>query len=406
MRRLAFVLLVFYAFAVPWQYALNLGEPFGNVARIAGVLLLAAAIPAALSRRVWHTPGAMQILVLMLFLYLAVTFFWSIDPQTTLEKIRAYFQVMMVAWIAWEFVETPAQFRTLLYALVLGSCVLSLLTLSGFFSASTAAAAQQARFTASGQDPNDVARFLDLVFPLAALLITQTTRLSLRLLALAYIPLGILAVILTASRGGFLGILVALGFVALVLLRWRPAAALPSVILSLFLGTVAWAIIPAETFARLATIPAEFASLDFNDRFTIWTSGLHAFAHAPWFGYGAGNYSLASGLATEDTAHNTLMALLVMGGLVAASLLVAILLAALRSVLHASGLPRLAFLGVFLVWCVTASVGSVEENRMTWLIFACFALAGRFFAAPPRAHAASPASAPCPSLAPSSPESA
>ncbi len=382
MQRLVFSLLTLYAFAVPWQYALNLGEPYGNVARIAGILLLTAAIPALLAHRFWRAPGAMQVLVLVLFLYLAVTYFWSIDPLTTLNKIRAYFQVMMIVWIAWEFVETPAQFRLLLHSLVLGAVVLSVLTLSGFLSASAAAAAEQARFAATGQDPNDVARFLDLVFPLAALLFAQTTRLWLRLAVLGYIPLGTLAVLLTASRGGFLGILVALGFAVIVLLLWRPQSAIPTIILAAFSGTVAWVVVPAETFARLATIPSEFSSLDFNDRFTIWTEGFRAFAHAPWFGYGAGNYALASGLAGEDTAHNTLMALLVMGGLVAASLLIAILLAALRSILFTSGLTRIAFLGVFLVWCVTASVGSVEENRMTWLIFACFPLAGRFFVQP------------------------
>lgn len=379
MQRLAFFLLLLYAFAVPWQYALNLGEPYGNVARIAGILLLAAAIPALIARRHWRAPGAIQLLVLALFLYLALTVFWSIDPLATLNKIRAYFQVMMVVWIAWEFVETPAQFRLLLHALVLGASVLALLTLSGFLSATVA---EQARFTATGQDPNDVARFLDLIFPLAALLCAQAKRLWLRLLVLAYIPLGALAVLLTASRGGFLGILVALAFVALLLLRWRPQLALPALLAAAFSGSIAWMVVPAETFARLATIPAEFSSLDFNDRFTIWTQGLSAFARAPWLGYGAGNYALASRLASEDTAHNTLMALLVMGGLLAASLLVAILFAALHSILRTSGLARIGFLGVFLVWCVTASVGSVEENRMTWLIFACFALAGRLFASP------------------------
>ena len=405
MQRLVVFLLALYAFAVPWQYALNLGEPYGNVARIVGILLLVASIPALLTRSRWRTPGAIQVLVLALFLYLALTYFWSIDPLTTLEKIRAYFQVMMVVWISWEFMETPVQFRWLLSARVRGASVLALLTLSGFLSASAAAAAEQARFTASGQDPNDVARFLDLVFPLSALLFAQSTRLWLRLAALAYLPLGTLAVVLTASRGGFLGILVAFACVAILLLRWRPRSAIPSLLVALSSATVVWTLVPAETFARLATIPAQFSALDFNDRFTIWIKGLHAFARAPWFGYGAGNYALASGLASEDTAHNTLMALLVMGGLIAASLLVAVLLAALRSILLTSGLTRMAFLGVFLVWCVTASVGSVEENRMTWLIFACFALAGRCFASP-QPHSASPASALRGPLLLPSPESA
>ena len=383
MQRIVSILLVLYAFAVPWQYALDLGEPLGNVARIIGLLLLAASIPALLARRRWSRPHPLMLLVLALFLYLSATYLWSIDPLATLDKIRAYFQVMMIVWIAGEFVERPALFRHLLRAMLLGSLVLCALTFAGFLSASAAASAEQARFTASGQDPNDIARFLDLIFPIAAYLIAIERSLWTRLLAALYFPLGLLAVLLTASRGGFLGSVVALLAAAVLFLRWRPAVAAWAGLLLAFSASATVLIVPPETFARLATIPAQFASLDFNDRFSIWTAGMHAFSHAPWLGYGAGNYALASGLAAEDTAHNTLVALLVMGGLLAASLLVAILVAALAAILRARGVARSAFLGVFLVWCVTASVGSVEENRMTWLIFACFLLVGKGLAEPP-----------------------
>lgn len=377
MSRLTVALLVLYAFAVPWQYALDLGEPLGNPARILGVLMLVAAIPAVLSRPSWHPPGLLPSLVLLIFLYLSATYLWSIDPSTTLDKIRAYFQVMMVVWIAWEFLESPAQIRYFLRAIVLGSIVLALLTLAGFTSAA-AVVTQQSRFTAAGQDPNDVARFLDLVFPIAALLLAEDNNVLVRLVAALYLPLGLLAVILTASRGGFLGAAAALLAAFFLLARWRPVAAVvATVVLALFSMLTAF-LVPVETFARLATIPAQFAALDFNDRFGIWTSGAQAFAHAPWLGYGAGNYSLAAGLSAEDTAHNTFMALLVMGGMVAVTLLLAVLVAALRSILRAQALTRVAFLGVLLVWIITASVGSVEENRMTWLLFAGIALLPRF----------------------------
>ena len=46
MRRIAWLLLLVFAFAIPWEYSLDLGEPFGNIARIVGLLLLLAAIPA------------------------------------------------------------------------------------------------------------------------------------------------------------------------------------------------------------------------------------------------------------------------------------------------------------------------------------------------------------------------
>jgi len=66
MRRLAWGLLVLLAFAIPWEYSLDLGEPLGNIARVAGLLLLLAAIPAILQAGRVRTPGSMQWLVLLL----------------------------------------------------------------------------------------------------------------------------------------------------------------------------------------------------------------------------------------------------------------------------------------------------------------------------------------------------
>ena len=44
MRQVVRVLLLTFAFAVPWEYSLDIGEPVGNIARVAGLVLLAAAV--------------------------------------------------------------------------------------------------------------------------------------------------------------------------------------------------------------------------------------------------------------------------------------------------------------------------------------------------------------------------
>ena len=48
MRRIAWILLLIFVFAIPWEYSLDLGEPLGNIARVVGLLLLLVAIPAVL----------------------------------------------------------------------------------------------------------------------------------------------------------------------------------------------------------------------------------------------------------------------------------------------------------------------------------------------------------------------
>ncbi len=376
MRRIAWFLLLLFAFTIPWEYSLDLGGLLGNAARIAGLLVLLAAVPAVLQAGGIRTPGAFWCFTLALFLWFCSSYFWTIDPVATLEKTRGYFQEMMIVWLVWELADTPADLRSLLRATVAGSWVLALLTLAAF-SSPEAIAAGQVRFAAYGQDPNEVARFLDLGFPLAALLVNCERRWPARLLALGFFPLGIIAVLLTASREGFLAAVIGIGGSILLLTQGRSrrvvatAFALPP-----FLATL-WFIVPGGTLARLATIPEQLRTGDLNQRFNIWSAGWRAFTHAPIFGTGAGSFVTAAHLSPIDTAHNTALSIVVSGGLCALFLAAALVMLAIRYALRTKGPLRLALVTSLLVWVLTSLVATVEENRTTWLLLAMVAVGGR-----------------------------
>jgi len=376
MRRLAWGLLLLFAFAVPWEYSLDLGEPLGNIARIAGLLLLLVGIPAVLQAGRLRTPGPLQWLVLALYLWFCCSYFWTIDPSATLEKMRGYFQEMMIVWLVWEFADSSNDLRNLLRGYVAGSWVLAALTLANFASPE-AISAGQIRFAAAGQDPNDVARFLDLGFPLAALLLSSERRWPARVLSLGYLPLGLVAVLLTASRGGSLAALVALAGCAALLARGHARGVLAGILALPAIAFVLWIAVPRGTFERLATIPAELQGGDLNQRLNIWTAGWDAFVKAPLFGTGVGSFVSAAGLNPLDTAHNTALSILVGGGLCALFLALAIVAMAVQSVLQTAGVLRLALATALVVWGITSLVATVEENRTTWLLLGLIALAGR-----------------------------
>ena len=376
MRRTAWVLLLVFAFTIPWEYSLDLGEPLGNVARIAGLLLLLATVPAVLHSGRLRTPGPMQWAVLAFYLWICCSYFWTVDSVATLEKIRAYFQEMMLVWLVWEFGESAGDLRALLRVSVAGCWVLAVLTLANFASPE-AIAEGQVRFAATGQDPNDVARFLDLGFPVAALLYDGESGWPGRLLAAGYLPLGLVAVLLTASRGGFLaataaligcGILLARGHAGRIL-AW--ALALPALALSL------WLAVPSGTFERLGTIAEQLRGGDLNQRWNIWAVGWHAFVKAPLLGQGAGSFVVAAGTSPIDTAHNSALAILVEGGLGGFSLAVAIVALAAWSAMRTRGPLRVALVTSLVVWLLTSLVATVQESRTTWLLLAEIALAGR-----------------------------
>jgi hypothetical protein len=117
------------------------------------------------------------------------------------------------------------------------------LTLASF--ATAEAVAEKIRFAATGQDPNDVARFLNLGFPLAALLVNSERRWPWRLLAAGYLPLGLVAVLLTASRGGFLAAVVALTGSSILLAYGHPKRVLAGVLALPPIAALLWWIIPS-----------------------------------------------------------------------------------------------------------------------------------------------------------------
>jgi len=374
MRRVAWGLLVLLAFTIPWEYSLDLGEPLGNIARIVSLVLLVVAIPAVLQAGRVRTPSAIHWLILGLYLWFCCSYFWTIEPLATLEKMRSYFQEMMIVWLVWEFAESPEDLRTLMSAYVAGAGVLAVLTLANFGSAE-ALGASQIRFAAEGQDPNDTARILDLGFPFAAMLVGSGGRR--RMLGLAYLPLGLVAMALTASRGGLLAGVAALAGCGLLLMRNSGRGALAGILSLPAIAAGLWFTIPRETFERLATIPGQLQGGDLNQRWNIWHAGWSAFVRAPLVGTGAGSFVSAARLNPLDTAHNTALSVAVGGGLFALMLMLGIGVLGLRAAWTTQGQLREGLLTALVVWGIVSLVSTVEESRATWLLLGMIAVAGR-----------------------------
>ncbi|HEY1897977.1 MAG TPA: O-antigen ligase family protein [Terracidiphilus sp.] len=380
MRQLVRILLLLFAFAVPWEYSLDLGEPVGNIARVLGLLVLVAAVPAMLLTGRMRRPGALQWLALVLFLWFCCSYFWSIEQTATVARLRGYFQEMIVVWLVWEFAETVEDFRDLLRAYVAGSWVLAILTVANLASPE---AAGQIRFVAEGQDPNDVARFLDLGFPMAALLLDSEQTTVGKLFSFGYLPVGLVGVLLTASRSGFLAALVALTGCGLLLVRSRVRGRLAGAFALPPIAAGLWFLVPHETLERIATIPEQLQGGDLNYRLNIWQAGWQAFVHAPFFGNGAGTFVHAARLAPEDTAHNTLLSIGVEGGIVGVMLAAALVAVCARSVAEVRGPMRAAFAAAVLTWLMISLVATVEMSRTTWLLLALISVAGRMDAESP-----------------------
>jgi O-antigen ligase len=265
--------------------------------------------------------------------------------------------------------------------------VLAGLTLASFASAQ-AIAASQIRFVAEGQDPNDVARFLDLGLPMAALLLNSERRWPGRLLALGFLPLGVVAVLLTASRGGFLAAMIALAGCGILLVRRHAREVMAGILLVPAIAAGFWMSVPHETLERLATIPGQLQSGDLNQRLNIWNAGWQAFVQSPILGTGAGSFPSAAGLSPMDTAHNTALSIVATSGLCGLFLAFSIFYLAVLALLRTRGSLLMALSTAMVVWFMTSLVATVEENRTSWLLIGMVVLAGRLAEDEPEALAA------------------
>jgi O-antigen ligase len=198
-----------------------------------------------------------------------------------------------------------------------------------------------------------------------------------RLLAAGYLPVGFVAVLLTASRGGFLAAVVALAGSMVLVGYGHPRRVMAGSLALPPIAVLLWFSVPRETFERLGTISEQLHGGDLNQRLNIWAAGWHAFVQAPFFGTGVGSFISAAGLAPMDTAHNTALSIAVSGGLCALFLAAAIVAAAIGSILQTHGPLRWALATALLVWLITSLVATVDESRTTWLLLALITLAGR-----------------------------
>jgi O-antigen ligase len=185
---------------------------------------------------------------------------------------------------------------------------------------------------------------------------------------------------LTASRSGFLAALVAFaGCGALLMRRHRGSVAAGALSLPAFAAAF-WFLVPHETLRRIATIPEQLNRGDLNQRLNIWQAGWLAFRHSPLFGAGAGTFVDAARLAPADTAHNTVLAIAVEGGIVALILATAMVGVCAHAVIETRGPVRIALGTALLVWVITSLAATVQVSRTTWFLIALISLAARLAA--------------------------
>ena len=83
MRKVAFSLLWLYVFTLPWDYALQFGEPIGSAGRVAGLLALAGWLVLVTTRARMRRVQAFHISTVCCLSIITLSLFWTVDAQVS-----------------------------------------------------------------------------------------------------------------------------------------------------------------------------------------------------------------------------------------------------------------------------------------------------------------------------------
>ena len=224
--------------------------------------------------------------------------------------------------------------KTMLHGTVLAALIL----IFGAFSTSEAGRAGYS----SNYDPNDFAFVMVGLFPLVVTF-GVISRGAKRLLYFSLALLLVLAILLTQSRGGVLGLIfdiIAMTFLLPIAWRGRlhfspsKSKIIARVVLLVVIGVACWQSLPGTARDRLSTITA--LGSDYNageqGRLGIWNRNLPLVLQRPW-GYGAGSFETVDWLFAGGqyrAPHNTFLQALVELGVQGFALFIAVLVSTLR----------------------------------------------------------------------------
>jgi O-antigen ligase len=362
-----YVALWIFIFSLPWE-AVVITAGTAVVPRLTGAVALGSAVLAVtLTGRLrrWHL---FHIAALLFVLLAGLNLFFFTQGRVP-AKYYTFVQLFLVLWMIWEIARSRRAVHGLLLAYVLGAYVAALLTVMVFHSHAGALR----RYAAGDFNPNWLAMTLVLAVPMAWYLSTVFQQRLLRLVCRAYLPVGLLAVGLTGSRGGMLTAAVALMIVPLSMTRLTLGRLIAAMVTLGLTATVAVIYVPQKVVDRLATTSNAVSTGSFGGRFRFWNAGLEAFAHKPFLGYGPGGFirAIYPILGSESlVAHNSFISVLVEEGLIGLLFYVAMMVAVLRAVLRLPRFERRFALVLLVTLLIAMLPTSWEDRKPVWFILA------------------------------------
>jgi len=372
MRRLAFWLLLFLVFTVPWEYLYRVDD-MTMVSRAVGVVVAGGWALGALAAGRMRRPGALLTLMALFVAWTTASIVWSLDTELSIRQALTYVQLLVLAVIMWDLIQAERELRLTLQAYVLGSWVVVFRLVETYLTGDV-----MRRFTVGEFNQNTLGLVVALALPMAWHLASTnrsgepdpTSRL--RLLNLAFIPGALFAIFLTSSRAALLGALLGLGYMALSLRHARWGWRIAAVGAAAAIAVYGWRFIPEQSLDRYSRTTTEMSEGDWNGRLPIWEEGLRLIDQNWLVGVGARAFATGA-VETGNAPHNLVLSLLAELGLIGFALFASVLAAAGALALRQPGAAAM-WTTLLVVWFLNAITHNYEDKKVTWMLFMLIAI--------------------------------
>jgi O-antigen ligase len=253
-----------------------------------------------------------------LVLWGVVTTFTAISPEMAYAALIELLKALVIFFVVMNALRTPQQLRSYILLFLVAFLIYpargalqNYVTGNRYFG--------RAVWNGIYANPNDLAAITLLVLGLTLAIATVNTQNPrVRRAAIAFVPVTVVILLLTQSRGTFIGLLAGFGPAILSRVRRRPTLAGP-VLIVVVLAAV---LVPAAAWHRFQGITKVTSSQTIGEadkygsaaqRLAILENGWHIFMDHPLLGVGIGCYNQANaryapGLGRRD-AHNTYISL-------------------------------------------------------------------------------------------------
>lgn len=368
MKNIAYWLSLILIFVIPWENAFSV-PGVGTGSKLVGLALAGFWGILVLSNGEFRKPQLFHYAVILFVGWSVASLLWSVDRETTKLQILTWVQLGGLVVILWDVLRTQREVRAALKAYVWGSFVTAIALIYNF---KTGVGTEMDRFSVEGFNPNIVAVIISMAMPISwhLAMTTPPAKWSKLFKAFYYgfVPIALLAVLLTGSRGGLIGLVPAMVYV--ISNSPLKAPSIRIVLAGLFICGLMSApfLLPENTQERLWGTYSSLAEGDMGGRGTTWGLAVPLFVEHPLVGIGVGAFESVH--PTREAPHNVFLSVVVETGLVGLIALLVLLAASFNGALKQERPQRSMWIAVLLVLLLGTLVRNLEDRKQTWLVLA------------------------------------